>query len=440
MDFALLMKLAQRNVAHTEQKSTSHHYPTKLAVPKKKCKDNKKSDKIKKFLAKKAQEECKDKKLSDNIKKFLTKEEPKESECIPEKKRKRDELPGKSDPKAERKTEKSANKSALKDAVSTQDNARPLQGPHQLPLDDYGHTSNVASQFFQQFVEKYNTTVAAAESRKGTKRNTKEEGQTSKVVNRPAGLDFATVIKLAEKNQFEPIKKGPSEPERLMTEKERREYEEHMAYLEQKKLRDLVRNDPKLSEKEKQIRLAKLKQNKPEVTSTTKSQCVKNQKKLANKSSSSSGSKAISTSSRNDSSSTSSNDDQQPSRPFPSGDMQRKRSSIGGGVRPKTRRPMIRDSDSDYDSEMDDFIDDDVGGEEDYSSHIRAIFGYDRSRYRDEDFDDRRMESTYAQQMREEMISKKLGRKEDLEDMRAEEEEKQQKAAMKKKQKSKGRK
>lgn len=66
------------------------------------------------------------------------------------------------------------------------------------------------------------------------------------------------------------------------------------------------------------------------------------------------------------------------------------------------------DDDSEYDSELDDFIDD-GGCEEDISSHIRDIFGYDKRRYRDMDDDDDRMESSYAQVQREEFISKKLG-------------------------------
>lgn len=67
------------------------------------------------------------------------------------------------------------------------------------------------------------------------------------------------------------------------------------------------------------------------------------------------------------------------------------------------------DDDSEYDSELDDFIDD-GGCEEDISSHIRDIFGYDKRRYRDMDDDDDRMESSYAQVQREEFISKKLGK------------------------------
>lgn len=93
---------------------------------------------------------------------------------------------------------------------------------------------------------------------------------------------------------------------------------------------------------------------------------------------------------------------------------------------------IIDDDDSEYDSEMDDFIDDDEGPD-DYSKHISEIFGYDKSkygffnffveilslnffiftfffRYRDVDDDDRGMESTFAQQQREEFVSKKIGK------------------------------
>lgn len=80
---------------------------------------------------------------------------------------------------------------------------------------------------------------------------------------------------------------------------------------------------------------------------------------------------------------------------------------------------------------MDDFIDDDEG-EADYSSEIQKMFGYDKSRYRDEEFDDREMESDFRTVMREEFISKKLGLLEDLEDMKMEAEEKRQKEMRKK--------
>lgn len=112
----------------------------------------------------------------------------------------------------------------------------------------------------------------------------------------------------------------------------------------------------------------------------------------------------------------------------------------------------IVDSDeSEYDSELDDFIDDGPDETDNYSKYIQDIFGYDKNRYRDEDIDDREMESTFAQQMREEFVSKKIGMlimkkmyfknlylrmfhlsytglMEDLEDMRQEALEKQRKA------------
>ncbi|XP_028161829.1 protein SPT2 homolog [Ostrinia furnacalis] len=102
-------------------------------------------------------------------------------------------------------------------------------------------------------------------------------------------------------------------------------------------------------------------------------------------------------------------------RHFPPGDIRRKQHPDD---RKKAKRRL--DSDSEYDSEMDDFIDD---GDEnlDYSRHIKEIFGYDRSKYRDmDDDDDPTMESSFARQQREEYISKKIGIMEDLEDMKME--------------------
>lgn len=54
-------------------------------------------------------------------------------------------------------------------------------------------------------------------------------------------------------------------------------------------------------------------------------------------------------------------------------------------------------------------------------------------RYRDEDFDDREMESDWRTVMKEEAYSKRMGIQEDLEDMRMEEEERKRKELMKKK-------
>lgn len=99
---------------------------------------------------------------------------------------------------------------------------------------------------------------------------------------------------------------------------------------------------------------------------------------------------------------------------------------------------------------MDDFIDD-GDEEEDYSKHIRDIFKYDKSKYRD-DYDDEPMESSFSQMQKEEAFSKRMGKfwlrfqecvtigfspglKEDLEDIRLEEEAKKRKDALKKKMK-----
>ncbi|XP_020803798.1 protein SPT2 homolog isoform X2 [Drosophila serrata] len=101
-----------------------------------------------------------------------------------------------------------------------------------------------------------------------------------------------------------------------------------------------------------------------------------------------------------------------------------------GKQQPSGNKRRICDDDSEYDSELDDFIDD-GDCEEDISSHIRSIFGYDRRRYKDQDDDDRDMESSFAQMQREELISQKLGLQEDLEDMRKEAMHKKQKMARK---------
>lgn len=114
------------------------------------------------------------------------------------------------------------------------------------------------------------------------------------------------------------------------------------------------------------------------------------------------------------------------SREFPPRDVQRN-SMKSQQMAAQKRRILDDDDDSEYDSEMDDFIDDDVE-DNDYSNEIRNIFGYDKSRYRDDDDDVDNMESSFAQQQREEFVSKKIGLMEDLEDMRLEAEEKKKKA------------
>lgn len=72
----------------------------------------------------------------------------------------------------------------------------------------------------------------------------------------------------------------------------------------------------------------------------------------------------------------------------------------------------ICDNDNDeYDSDLDDFIDDGLEeDQEDYSKHISEIFGYDKNKYKHiDDEDDTGMESNFAQQLKEEYVSTKIG-------------------------------
>uniref|UniRef100_A0A0A9XSF3 Protein SPT2 homolog n=1 Tax=Lygus hesperus TaxID=30085 RepID=A0A0A9XSF3_LYGHE len=119
----------------------------------------------------------------------------------------------------------------------------------------------------------------------------------------------------------------------------------------------------------------------------------------------------------------------------PAGASQILRPSYLPPTKPKdkfNKKPKRRiDSESEYDSELDDFIEDEDEGEADYSSYIKEIFGYDKSRYKNVDDEDECMESNFAQQMREEFVSTKIGIMEDLEDIKKEQEEKKRLKAKK---------
>ncbi|KAK3526602.1 hypothetical protein QTP70_030741 [Hemibagrus guttatus] len=94
------------------------------------------------------------------------------------------------------------------------------------------------------------------------------------------------------------------------------------------------------------------------------------------------------------------------------------------------------EDEEEFDSEMEDFIDDEGEDQDEISKHIREIFGYDRSKYKDEsDYALKFMESSWKEQQKEEARSLRLGIKEDEEDMRMEEEEIKRKQVMKAKRK-----
>lgn len=103
------------------------------------------------------------------------------------------------------------------------------------------------------------------------------------------------------------------------------------------------------------------------------------------------------------------------------------------------------DSDDELDQDIDGFVVDYLSSEEeeemdedyeDYSKHIRDIFGYDKRKFKYEsDYDIANMEANFREVMKEEARSARLGLQEDLEDIRKEEEEMKRKAAAKKKRK-----
>ncbi|XP_048401851.1 protein SPT2 homolog isoform X2 [Stegostoma tigrinum] len=100
---------------------------------------------------------------------------------------------------------------------------------------------------------------------------------------------------------------------------------------------------------------------------------------------------------------------------------------------PISYRRRLEDDDDEDDSEMDDFIDDSGESQDEISKHIKAIFGYDRTRYKDEsDYALRYMESSWKEQQKEEAKSLQLGMMEDAEEMRKEEEELRRKMKAKK--------
>ncbi|XP_066467256.1 protein SPT2 homolog [Tiliqua scincoides] len=120
-------------------------------------------------------------------------------------------------------------------------------------------------------------------------------------------------------------------------------------------------------------------------------------------------------------------------RPFPP-----QRSGIPPQAFPRPFLPPITskrqyEDDEEYDSEMEDFIDDEGEPQEVISQHIKEIFGYDRNRYKDEsDYALRYMESSWKEQQKEEAKSLRLGMQEDLEELRREEMELKRKRQAKK--------
>lgn len=108
----------------------------------------------------------------------------------------------------------------------------------------------------------------------------------------------------------------------------------------------------------------------------------------------------------------------------------------GMPIRPGMNRPPVpmlppitsaykrKYEEEEYDSEMDDFIDDEGEEQDEISKHIREIFGYDRNKYRDEsDYALKFMESSWKDMQKEEARSLRMAVQEDLEEEKREMEE-----------------
>ncbi|XP_063987292.1 protein SPT2 homolog [Diachasmimorpha longicaudata] len=561
MDFGELLTVAQKNNAN-KQKS-SYSYPVKFTPPKKESKQSKT--------------------LSDNIKKFLAKKEQEDRQKALDEKRKKENLLALRDHKAQSRINKhlkvckSANKSVIADAVNYEDTAVTIAGPSQPDEDDYGYVSQEASAFYNKLMSKYNNlppekplfkesgkkiikdiastkdrvkqalkqheleeSLPHRRKRKSTSASDKNEPHDKEVIPdrdrgrdrldkssekeerpkpkkrapMPPPMDFMSLLKLAEKKQFEPLptelkpKPKVEEPERLMTKRQMKEYQKEREWKEKRerekngvipkaitasadnsteKSVDKLKSVPnrilkptstkapstilektltkplistvkrvtdrpgeksstsvsKNSEKdviseerrkleaerrEVETMRRKLEEEKRLLTLSREKMSEESRSKLpkvnAKKTTSSAGLKDV----RPRGSTTDIRHKQ-----FSSGDVKRKPNRPFMNGRPMKKRRIFDDEDE-YDSELDDFIDDGPeGGAEDYSKYISEIFGYDKSRYCTYDEDVDNMESNYAQQLKEEFVSTKIGIMEDLEDMKQEALEKKRKLMQKKK-------
>lgn len=350
------------------------------------------------------------------------------------------------------KVTKSTSKSVAKDFKSGDQ----LGGPDDPNFNDYGFVSPETDDLYRKYMEKTpaphqlpilraapaksgkskpaRNKPAKEASRAGAyitsktiydpkeERKLRKEAQPkpkNKRAPQPAPIDFQALLKLAEKKQHEPIKiatpprKRPSS--RLLTAKEKLELEERAQRQRERKRQTAL--ESKGSKKS-------LGAGQPSSSIAAESN---NSEGMATCSKTSGRIKPLS---KNP---TSGNNQTAPvvsSIPVTSAFLQaaaaRRAVNPDGSLNkialePKvdTKQQNSNEDETDYDSDLNDFIDDSEC-QEDISSYIRNIFGYDKRKYRDRDLDDRRMESSFAQVEHEELISKRLGFQEDLEDMRME--------------------
>ncbi|EDW67969.1 uncharacterized protein Dvir_GJ22802 [Drosophila virilis] len=350
------------------------------------------------------------------------------------------------------KVTKSTSKSVAKDLKSGDH----LGGPDDPNFNDYGFVSPETDDLYRKYMEKapapHQLPILRAVPAKSTKskplrcKPAKEASRagaysTSKTIYdpeeerklrentqpkpkhkrapQPAPMDFQALLKLAEKKQHEPIKivtpprKRPSS--RLLTAKEKLELEERAQ---------------RQRERKRQTKLEAKGSQKPLGAGQTTSSIAAELNNSEGMSTCSKTSERIKQLSKNPTNGNNQNAPVVSSIPVTSAFLQaaaaRRAVNPDGSLNKialelklENKQQNSNQDESDYDSDLNDFIDDSEC-QEDISAYIRNIFGYDKRKYRDRDLDDRRMESSFAQVEHEELISKRLGFQEDLEDMRME--------------------
>jgi len=285
MDFSYLLDLAKKNEEYAKEAVQVKRYSTQVSAPKKEQRSGVQSDSIRKFLARKEQEEqqkLKDEKIKREQLLALRSQDRKSNARV----------------QAMLKRTKAATKAVLDEARNCQNTAVTAAGLDVQPdEDDYGYVSQEASQFYQKLMDKYNSgpssdkyhsqkvrsqkelnnakdrvkealhkieedesTVHRKRRKKNVvqfheepeKKGTSSKDQQQAKKNRPKGppppeatLSFDEILKLAAAKQHEPVKvekkveivKKSSEPERLMTKKEKEEKEKELLRQKERQLR-----------------------------------------------------------------------------------------------------------------------------------------------------------------------------------------------------------
>ncbi|KAK2714363.1 protein SPT2 homolog [Artemia franciscana] len=272
-------------------------------------------------------------------------------------------------------------------------------------------------------------------------------------------MSFQDIIKLAQVKQFEPIKAEPKKPvkdaefERPMTEKEKKEYlaerdrklrrEGKLPPIPKVEKKPEIKTEDMPSAQDESKKSSSTANIKPQPSSKVKVDLPKDKEKLSTPRLKEEKSVPAPSSVRpkeippKDLAPKQFHPRDLAPKQFPPKDLIKKPSANpsssqkqrmnrdyrdNSSSRKPAKRQRFVESDEEYDSELDDFIDDEPVGEESaISREIQAIFGSRYRRYEPEDDDsDECMEVGFGQVEKEEMRSLRAGIKEDLEDIERE--------------------